>query len=307
MYQFSRAIYREISPRIIDGSGECARRQHVLDACESTMQRLLTDRRYFAKPTKALFSDLRNHFPIGEQLFVYRVVDRNVRLALQYLDTVPIEELDAGRDRASAARTPAAARPVSASRCRVGTTAPRTSTSKRTWTSTCRSWPDWPSASRERPSHPSMGALRDVRRQTVDNRSMLLGVDVGGTFTDAVLSTPMAARSRSAKAPTTPADQSEGVIAALRAVLERAGAEAGRRRAFRPRDDRRAPTPCSSGGAHERRWSRTEGFTDLLEIARQDRVEPLPPLPRPARAAGAIGAARRGARADRPRRGRSTR
>jgi hypothetical protein len=93
MYQFSRSIYRELSPKIVEGSESCARRQRVLDACESTMQRLVTDRRYFARPTKALFSDLRNHFPIGEQLFVYRVVDRNVRMALQYLESVPVDEL----------------------------------------------------------------------------------------------------------------------------------------------------------------------------------------------------------------------
>ena len=41
---------------------------------------------------------------------------------------------------------------------------------------------------------------------------MLLGVDVGGTFTDAVVLD--GARLHTAKAPTTPADQSEGVIAA---------------------------------------------------------------------------------------------
>lgn len=93
MYQFSRSIYRELAPRIVEGSGACERKQCVLDACESTMQRLVADRRYFAKPTKALFTDLRNHFPIGEQLFVYRVVDRNVRMALQYLESVPIDEL----------------------------------------------------------------------------------------------------------------------------------------------------------------------------------------------------------------------
>jgi hypothetical protein len=105
MYQFSRAIYREISPRIIEGTGECERKQHVLDACESTMQRLLNDRRYFAKPTKALFTDLRSHFPIGEQLFVYRVVDRNVRLALQYLDSTPVEELSLVASRECRAHT----------------------------------------------------------------------------------------------------------------------------------------------------------------------------------------------------------
>ena len=42
---------------------------------------------------------------------------------------------------------------------------------------------------------------------------MFLGVDVGGTFTDAVLAT--AGRLVTAKAPTTPADQSEGVMAAV--------------------------------------------------------------------------------------------
>lgn len=94
MYQFSRSIYRELAPKIIDErAAGCPNRQRVLDACESTMQRLVTDRRYFAKPTKALFADLRNLFPIKEQLFVYRVVDRNVRLAVQYLETVPVDEL----------------------------------------------------------------------------------------------------------------------------------------------------------------------------------------------------------------------
>ena len=50
---------------------------------------------------------------------------------------------------------------------------------------------------------------------------MLLGVDVGGTFTDAVLA--FDGRIVTAKAPTTPHDQSEGVIAAINAALERAG------------------------------------------------------------------------------------
>ena len=47
----------------------------------------------FAKPTKALFSELRGHFPINEQLFVFQVVDRNIQLALRDLDQVPAEEL----------------------------------------------------------------------------------------------------------------------------------------------------------------------------------------------------------------------
>ncbi|MDX6641590.1 MAG: N-methylhydantoinase, partial [Solirubrobacteraceae bacterium] len=56
---------------------------------------------------------------------------------------------------------------------------------------------------------------------------MLLGVDVGGTFTDAVLIVepdgPHRGRVVTAKAPTTPGDQSEGVLAAVRTALQRAG------------------------------------------------------------------------------------
>jgi len=46
---------------------------------------------------------------------------------------------------------------------------------------------------------------------------MLIGVDVGGTFTDAVLA--LDGRLITAKAPTTPEDQSEGVMAAIEAAL----------------------------------------------------------------------------------------
>lgn len=93
MYQFSRTIYRELTPYLSRAGSSSETRQRVLDSCESTMQRLLTDRRYFARPTKTLFCDLRGHFTMTDQLDVYRVVDRNIRLALQYLDSTSIEEL----------------------------------------------------------------------------------------------------------------------------------------------------------------------------------------------------------------------
>ncbi len=97
---------------------------------------------------------------------------------------------------------------------------------------------------------------------------MQLGVDVGGTFTDAVLLADGLVHT--AKAPTTPDDQSSGVIDAVRAVLENAGAEAGEVESFSHGmtvgtnallERRGAPTALLA----------TEGFTDLLEIARQDR------------------------------------
>ena len=69
------------------------------------MRRLLNDRRYFARPTKSLFTELRGHFPVSEQLFVFQVVDRNVKLALRYLDQVPAEELAQLVDRECKAHT----------------------------------------------------------------------------------------------------------------------------------------------------------------------------------------------------------
>lgn len=93
MYQFSRTIYRELTPYLTCAGSSTEAKQRVLDSCESTMQRLLTDRRYFARPTKTLFCDLRGYFSMTDQLEVYKVVDRNIRLALQYLDSTSIEEL----------------------------------------------------------------------------------------------------------------------------------------------------------------------------------------------------------------------
>ena len=66
---------------------------------------------------------------------------------------------------------------------------------------------------------------------------MLLGVDVGGTFTDAVLVVDGVVHT--AKAPTTPDDQSRGRHGRRRARAERRGRAGGRRRGLRPRHDGR--------------------------------------------------------------------
>src|SRR5215216_4313084 len=76
---------------------------------------------------------------------------------------------------------------------------------------------------------------------------MLLGVDVGGTFTDAV-------------------------VAAVRAALERAGASAGDVRAFAH------GTTVATNALLEGRGARTvlvatEGFEDLVELGRQARAD----------------------------------
>jgi N-methylhydantoinase A len=99
---------------------------------------------------------------------------------------------------------------------------------------------------------------------------VLLGVDVGGTFTDAVLAT--GGRLVTAKAPTTPDDQSEGVMAAVRAALERADAGAAEIEAFAH------GMTVATNALLEGRGARTvlvatEGFTDVVELGRQARAD----------------------------------
>src|SRR3954451_19428645 len=99
---------------------------------------------------------------------------------------------------------------------------------------------------------------------------MLLGVDVGGTFTDAALLD--GDHLVTAKAPTTPDDQSRGVIDAVRAALGEAGAEAAEVTRFvhgmtvgtnALLEDRVAKTALLA----------TEGFVDLEELRRQNRAD----------------------------------
>ncbi len=99
---------------------------------------------------------------------------------------------------------------------------------------------------------------------------MLLGVDVGGTFTDAVLA--FDGRIVTAKAPSTPADQSEGVIAAVRAALARAGREASEVEGF-SHGMTVATNALLEGKGARTALIATDGFTDLVELGRQNRPE----------------------------------
>ncbi len=98
---------------------------------------------------------------------------------------------------------------------------------------------------------------------------MLLGVDVGGTFTDAVLA--FDGRIVTAKAPSTPRDQSEGVMEAVAAVLERAGREHREVEAF-AHGMTVATNALLEGNAARTALIATEGFTDLVALGRQNRA-----------------------------------
>ncbi len=99
---------------------------------------------------------------------------------------------------------------------------------------------------------------------------MLLGVDVGGTFTDAVLVD--GARVVTAKAPTTPDDQSEGVLAAITAALRAADATPDDVELF-AHGMTVATNALLEGKGARTVLLATEGFTDVVELGRQARAE----------------------------------
>ncbi len=88
MYRFSRAIYLE-TREMITGENDAAiadARRRVLTSCESTVERLAKDSRYFANPAKSLFSDIRYYFPIQVQERVYHIVDQYLKAAVDFLE-----------------------------------------------------------------------------------------------------------------------------------------------------------------------------------------------------------------------------
>src|SRR5256885_630417 len=159
MYRFSRSMYRELAPRVIDGTpGGPSPRQELLEACESTIRRLAADRGLATGP------------------------------------------------RFATTRGPSAVGPV-APGSQIGRRSDSVGRVVRGAVSDASGW--------------SGGAAAAM---------MLLGVDVGGTFTDAVVFD--GERLHTAKVATTPEDQSQGVMAAVDAALERGGAGRDRVQSF---------------------------------------------------------------------------
>lgn len=92
MYRFSRSIYRELAPLVIEDVTDptgCRNKVSVLDACEGTIRRLTCDGRYFARPARSLFCEIREQFAFGDQLRVWRVIETNIELAQEHLERLP--------------------------------------------------------------------------------------------------------------------------------------------------------------------------------------------------------------------------
>jgi hypothetical protein len=109
MYQYSRAIYRSIKDLIdpyVDAETQLEYRQAVLAACEDTVERLARDPRYFARPDRTLFMDIRRYFPITTQAQVAWAVNEGIAAATTWID----EQIESGAFDGGTARCQATTR-----------------------------------------------------------------------------------------------------------------------------------------------------------------------------------------------------
>src|SRR5437763_12573611 len=97
-----------------------------------------------------------------------------------------------------------------------------------------------------------------------------LGIDIGGTFTDATLLDEVTGEVRIAKASTTPRDPSQGFMEVARRVLRQAGVPPAEVR-FVVHATTVATNAIIEGKVAPTGLVTTEGFRDMLEIARQVR------------------------------------
>jgi hypothetical protein len=97
MYEFSRAIYREVAGEIDASVHGCrgAAHAHVLRRCEAAIERLATDRHYFARPARTLFNDIRMCFPMQSQARVFAVVEHYLAAADAHVAAQPRCGVDA--------------------------------------------------------------------------------------------------------------------------------------------------------------------------------------------------------------------
>ena len=96
MYQFSRAIYLRLADDILDEDVIPGTSNHekVLRASEAAIERLATDRHYFAKPARTLFREIRIYFPMTAQRKACEVVRRYIAAAEEYFTTLPLHGFD---------------------------------------------------------------------------------------------------------------------------------------------------------------------------------------------------------------------
>ncbi len=95
MYQYSRAIYRSIMDLVdpyVDPETRIEYRRAVLAECEDTVERLAKDPRYFSRPDRTLFQDIRRYFPISSQAQVNWAITQGIGAAVAYIE----EQIESG-------------------------------------------------------------------------------------------------------------------------------------------------------------------------------------------------------------------
>jgi hypothetical protein len=89
MYQYSRAVYRSIMDLVdpyVDPETRMEYKREVLAACEDTVERLAKDPRYFSRPDRALFQDIRRYFPLAYQAQVNWAITQGIGAAVGYIE-----------------------------------------------------------------------------------------------------------------------------------------------------------------------------------------------------------------------------
>src|SRR5271163_4316833 len=97
-----------------------------------------------------------------------------------------------------------------------------------------------------------------------------LGIDIGGTFTDATLLDEVTGAVRIGKVSTTPRDPAQGFMEAVRRLLTQANVQPAEVR-FVVHATTVATNAIIEGKVATTGFVTTEGFRDMLEIARQVR------------------------------------
>jgi hypothetical protein len=95
MYQYSRAVYRSIMDLVdpyVDPETRMEYKREVLAACEDTVERLAKDPRYFSRPDRALFQDIRRYFPLAYQAQVNWAITQGIGAAVGYIE----EQIESG-------------------------------------------------------------------------------------------------------------------------------------------------------------------------------------------------------------------
>jgi hypothetical protein len=89
MYQFSRAMYRQLAPAILEGSTSertAANHETVLRACETAIRRLANDPEHYRHPARSLFRDVRPFLQVCALLNARGVIEQCLAAATEWLE-----------------------------------------------------------------------------------------------------------------------------------------------------------------------------------------------------------------------------